>query len=160
MFEDTEIRAAVERAVKKLKAANAMLATAESCTGGWIAKALTELPGSSAWFAGGVVGYSNAAKIRLLGVDPLTLDTYGAVSEATVQEMALGALTRFEAEVSTAVSGVAGPDGGTDTNPVGTVWIAWAAVDAVTARKFMFEGDREAVRRQSVIAALDGIPAS
>lgn len=160
MFEDTEIRAAVERAAKKLKAANAMLATAESCTGGWIAKALTELPGSSAWFAGGVVGYSNAAKIRLLGVDPLTLDTYGAVSEATVQEMALGALTRFEAEVSTAVSGVAGPDGGTDTNPVGTVWIAWAAVDAVTARKFMFEGDREAVRRQSVIAALDGIPAS
>lgn len=160
MFEDTEIRAAVERAAKKLKAANAMLATAESCTGGWIAKALTELPGSSAWFAGGVVCYSNASKIRLLGVNPLTLDTYGAVSEATVQEMALGALTRFEAEVSTAVSGVAGPDGGTDTNPVGTVWIAWAAVDAVTARKFMFEGDREAVRRQSVIAALDGIPAS
>ncbi len=151
------IQIRVRAVADKLSAEGQMLATAESCTGGWIAKALTDMPGSSAWFAGGVVSYSNAAKVRLLGVRPETLEQHGAVSEATVREMASGALRCFETPYAIAVSGVAGPDGGTQARPVGTVWIAWASPSGLRARQFAFPGDREAVRIQAVSTALDGI---
>jgi len=135
-----------------------MLATAESCTGGWVAKALTDLPGSSAWFEAGVVSYSNEAKMALLGVRPGTLDRHGAVSRETALEMVSGALERLRAGVAVAVTGIAGPAGGTLEKPVGTVWIGWQRRDAAPyARLFHFEGDREAVRRQTVAEALEGV---
>lgn len=134
------------------------LATAESCTGGWIAKVLTDIAGSSAWFERGFVTYSNAAKAELLGVHQTTLVVHGAVSGETVIAMAEGALARSRADTALAVSGIAGPDGGTPDKPVGTVWIAWSVKDAATrCRRYAFGGDREAVRRQSVIAALEGL---
>ncbi|MDE1895436.1 MAG: CinA family protein [Xanthomonadaceae bacterium] len=135
-----------------------MLVTAESCSGGWIAKALTDLPGSSAWFDAGVVTYSYQAKEALLGVDPKTLERTGAVSEETVLEMVSGALSRFGAGIAVAVTGIAGPSGGTPDKPVGTVWIGWKRRGGYGhARLFHFPGDREAVRRQTVAAALIGV---
>jgi nicotinamide-nucleotide amidase len=132
--------------------------TAESCTGGWIAKTLTDLPGSSAWFDAGIVTYSYEAKQSLLGVNPRTLETTGAVSEQTVIEMVSGALSRFGAGLAVAVTGIAGPSGGTADKPVGTVWIGWKRRGGYAhARLFHFAGDREAVRRQTVGAALDGM---
>jgi len=132
-----------------------MLATAESCTGGWIAEAVTATAGSSGWFDRGFVTYSNEAKVDMLGVSPATLAAHGAVSERTVCEMASGALARSRAQVAVAVSGVAGPAGGSADKPVGMVCLAWARHDcaphAVTMR---FPGDREAVRRQAVEHAL------
>jgi len=131
------------------------LAVAESCTGGWAAKVCTDLPGSSAWFDCGFVSYSNAAKQAMLGVRAETLDAKGAVSEATVVEMANGVLERSAATWSFAVSGIAGPDGGTPGKPVGTVWFAWAGRDTWQfAERRRFDGDRDAVRRQSVAHAL------
>ncbi|HET6546446.1 MAG TPA: CinA family protein [Rhodanobacteraceae bacterium] len=135
-----------------------MLVTAESCTGGWIAKTLTDLPGSSAWFDAGVVAYSYEAKEALLGVNPRTLERIGAVSEETVLEMVAGALARFGSGVAVAVTGIAGPTGGTADKPVGTVWIGWKRRGGYAhAQLFQFGGDREAVRRQTVAAALTGI---
>ena len=135
-----------------------MLASAESCTGGWIAKTLTDLSGSSAWFEAGVVSYSNQAKMSLLGVRKETLERTGAVSEETALEMVSGALDRLNAGVAVAVTGIAGPTGGTPQKPVGTVWIAWQRCGgAARARLFHFPGDREAVRRQTVAAALEGV---
>jgi nicotinamide-nucleotide amidase len=135
-----------------------MLVTAESCSGGWIAKTLTDLPGSSAWFDAGVVTYSYEAKEALLGVNPRTLEHAGAVSEETVLEMVSGALARFGAGVAVAVTGIAGPSGGTPGKPVGTVWIGWKRRGGYGhARLFHFPGDREAVRRQTVAAALIGL---
>ena len=135
-----------------------MLVTAESCSGGWIAKTLTDLPGSSAWFDAGVVTYSYEAKEALLGVNPRTLELTGAVSEETVLEMVAGALARFGAGVAVAVTGIAGPTGGTPDKPVGTVWIGWKCRGGYAhARMFQFPGDREAVRRQTVAAALEGL---
>jgi nicotinamide-nucleotide amidase len=135
-----------------------MVVTAESCTGGWIAKVLTDLPGSSAWFDAGVVTYSYEAKEALLGVNPHTLEVSGAVSEQTVMEMVSGALARFGAGMAVAVTGIAGPSGGTPDKPVGTVWIGWKRRGGYAhARLFQFDGDREAVRRQTVAAALVGI---
>ncbi|MCU0767576.1 MAG: nicotinamide-nucleotide amidase [Gammaproteobacteria bacterium] len=135
-----------------------MAAAAESCTGGWIAKTLTDVPGSSGWFDRGFVTYTNAAKQDLLGVDGATLAAHGAVSEATVREMAAGALDRSGAQVAVAVSGVAGPTGGTPDKPVGTVWLAWARRDGTTdTRHRRFDGDREAVRRQAVAEAIQGL---
>ncbi len=132
--------------------------TAESCSGGWIAKTLTDLPGSSAWFDVGVVTYSYEAKEALLGVSPRTLESTGAVSEETVLEMVSGALARFGAGAAVAVTGIAGPSGGTPDKPVGTVWIGWKRRGGYAhARLFQFEGDREAVRRQTVAAALEGL---
>ncbi|ATE61388.1 CinA family protein [Thauera sinica] len=132
-----------------------MLATAESCTGGWIAEAVTATAGSSGWFDRGFVTYSNEAKMDMLGVSPATLAVHGAVSEQTVREMAAGALARSRAQVAVAVSGVAGPGGGSTEKPVGMVCLAWArrgaAPQAVTMH---FGGDREAVRRQTVEHAL------
>ncbi len=137
------------------------LAIAESCTGGWIAKAVTDVPGSSDWFHYGFVTYSNEAKEGLLGVKPGTLNAEGAVSEATVLEMATGVLDRAGADVGLAVSGIAGPAGEAPGKPVGLVWFAWAkrrgmAVDTVARMKFI-DGDRNAIRRKSVIAALQGL---
>lgn len=132
--------------------------TAESCTGGWIAKTLTDLPGSSAWFDAGVVAYSYEAKEALLGVNPRTLEVTGAVSEQTVLEMVAGALAHFGANAAVAVTGIAGPGGGTDDKPVGSVWIGWKRRGGYAqARLFRFDGDREAVRRQTVAEALRGL---
>lgn len=134
------------------------MVTAESCTGGWIAKVLTDIPGSSAWFECGVVAYGYEAKEALLGVHPQTLERTGAVSQETVIEMVSGALARYGASVAVAVTGVAGPSGGTPDKPVGTVWIGWKRRGGYAhAEVFHFEGDREAVRRQTVAAALDGV---
>lgn len=134
------------------------LATAESCTGGWLAKLVTDVPGSSGWFERGFVTYSNAAKVELLGVREQTLREQGAVSAATVQEMAEGALAHSHADVAVAISGVAGPDGGTADKPVGLVWIAWARRGQATqAEQYRFAGDREAVRLQAAEIALRGL---
>jgi nicotinamide-nucleotide amidase len=135
-----------------------MLATAESCTGGWVAKCLTDIAGSSAWFERGFVTYSNRAKQEMLGVAAVTLEAQGAVSEATVREMARGALTHSAADVAVAISGIAGPDGGSPDKPVGTVCFAWlVAGGQPRAESRRFDGDREAVRRQSVVRALEGL---
>lgn len=135
-----------------------VLATAESCTGGWIAKLVTDVAGSSAWFDCGLVTYTNTAKQSLLGVSAQTLARHGAVSEATVREMAEGVLERSRADLSLAVSGIAGPGGGTPDKPVGTVCLAWASREGPTrAQTVYLEGDREAVRRQAAVLALEGV---
>lgn len=135
-----------------------MLVTAESCTGGWIAKLLTDIPGSSAWFDGGVVAYSYQAKEALLGVRPQTLEQHGAVSEETVIEMVSGALARFGAGVAVAVTGIAGPGGGTQDKPVGSVWLGWKLRGGYAHSELChFDGDRDAVRRQTVARALQGV---
>ncbi|MBI5938217.1 MAG: nicotinamide-nucleotide amidase [Betaproteobacteria bacterium] len=134
------------------------LATAESCTGGWVAQAVTAIAGSSNWFDRGFVSYSNEAKQDMLGVQAATLAAHGAVSEAVVREMVEGALARSRADLALAISGVAGPAGGTAEKPVGTVWLAWGRRDGVcTAQRFHFEGDRAEVRHQSVVVALQGV---
>jgi nicotinamide-nucleotide amidase len=134
------------------------LVTAESCTGGWIAKAVTDVPGSSGWFQCSFVTYSDQAKVDLLAVPAATLASYGAVSGETVAAMASGALARSRADVAVAVSGIAGPDGGTVDKPVGTVWLAWATRDGRSRQCCEhFAGDRAAVRQQSVAVALAGL---
>ncbi|WP_295882540.1 nicotinamide-nucleotide amidase [uncultured Thiohalocapsa sp.] len=138
----------------RLAAAGLMLATAESCTGGWIAKCVTDIAGSSAWLDRGFVTYSNAAKQDMLGVAAATLAEYGAVSEPVVQEMAAGALAHSAAQVAVAVSGIAGPGGGSADKPVGTVCFGYALPGGVSTETVHFDGDREAVRRQSVAHAL------
>ena len=146
-----------ERLGAELKQRGLMIATAESCTGGWIAEAITAVPGSSDWFERGYVTYTYISKREMLGVRSDTLGTHGAVSEETVREMALGAVERSHAQVSVAVSGTAGPSGGSPGKPVGTVCFAWAIEDAVKSDTRHFDGDREAVRRQSVVHALKGV---
>jgi len=134
------------------------LTAAESCTGGWIAKVVTDLAGSSAWFERGFVTYSNESKTDLLGVRTETLARHGAVSEPVVLEMVVGALARSRAQVAVAVSGIAGPDGGSPDKPVGTVWLAWSVPGAPPwARCLHFAGDRGEVRRQAVQVALEGL---
>ena len=134
------------------------LATAESCTGGWAAQTITAIAGSSAWFDRGFVTYSNEAKREMLGVQADTLAIHGAVSEATVREMAAGALVRSRAEVAFAISGIAGPAGGSADKPVGMVCLAWAlAGHAVETGTRHFDGERRAIRAQSVRAALQGL---
>lgn len=141
-----------------LKACHWTLTTAESCTGGWIAKAITDVPGSSAWFEQGFVTYSDAAKRNLLGVQTVTLQAHGAVSEATVREMAQGALMGSSAHLAVAVSGIAGPEGGSVSKPVGTVWLAWMARDQLpSCCCYRFAGDRDKVRLQTVVKALEGV---
>jgi nicotinamide-nucleotide amidase len=141
-----------------LSARGALLATAESCTGGWAAQALTAIAGSSNWYERGFVTYSNAAKEEMLGVRRQTLERHGAVSEQTAREMALGALEHSRAALALAITGIAGPSGGTPDKPVGTVCFAWAAKGgAPRSETRHFAGDREAVRRQSVERALAGV---
>jgi len=143
---------------RRALAAGWRIVTAESCTAGWVAKALTDVAGSSQWVDSGYVTYSNTAKTRDLGVSARTLTAHGAVSEATVREMANGALRAAGVEVAIAVSGIAGPDGGTDDKPVGTVWFAVATPEArgpgAVCELRHFAGDRDQVRRQSVAHAL------
>jgi nicotinamide-nucleotide amidase len=134
------------------------LATAESCTGGGVAAACTRIPGSSEWFERGMVTYTNVAKREMLGVSEETLGTHGAVSEEVAREMAAGALQHSHADVSVAVTGIAGPGGGVPGKPVGTVHFAWAVRGGdIQARKFLFKGNRAAVRLQSVAVALQGL---
>jgi len=138
-----------------LKAKGLKLVTAESCTGGWVATALTAIPGSSDWFERGYVTYSNEAKREDLGVAEQTLRRHGAVSEQVAREMAAGALKRARAQVALAITGVAGPTGGTADKPVGLVCFAWAHGSKITSETRRFDGDRESVRRQSVLHALE-----
>jgi len=146
------------RVGERLKQKGLMLATAESCTGGWVAQAVTSVSGSSDWFDRGFVTYSNDAKCDMLGVSVQTLAARGAVSEETAREMAAGALGRSRASAALAVTGVAGPTGGTPDKPVGMVCFAWALRDgAIESETRRFEGDREAVRRQSVQHSLQGL---
>ncbi len=158
MPSDKDLFALVERIAARLRAGGQRLATAESCTGGWVAKVCTDLAGSSQWFECGFVTYSNAAKMRDLGVSERTLADHGAVSEATVREMAAGAARVSGADIAVAISGIAGPDGGTAAKPVGTVWFGLAcrrgSEVAVTAQMHVFPGDREVIRRRSVERAL------
>jgi nicotinamide-nucleotide amidase len=158
MVSDPELYELAARVGQKLRAAERRIVTAESCTGGWVAKALTDVPGSSQWFECGYVTYSNTAKSRDLGVAAGTLERFGAVSEQTVREMAEGALRVGAATVALAVSGIAGPDGGAPGKPVGTVWFCAAArqeraIDIIAEEK-LFEGDRALVRSHSVQHAL------
>jgi nicotinamide-nucleotide amidase len=158
---DAELTRLAERVGRHLLKARRHAATAESCTGGWIAKALTDIPGSSDWFAEGFVTYSNESKVRRLGVSRAVLQRHGAVSEATVRAMAAGALRRSNAQVAVAVTGIAGPGGAAPGKPVGTVWLGWAtrhggAIRVATALR-RFRGDRESVRRKTVRAALQGL---
>ncbi len=135
-----------------------MLATAESCTGGWISKIITDIPGSSRWFERGFVTYTNIAKREMLGVHAGTLEAFGAVSEQTVLEMARGALRYSHAQLSIAVSGIAGPGGAVPGKPVGTVWFAWAGPgEGVDTYMERFYGDREEVRQGAVRVALEGL---
>jgi len=135
-----------------------MMATAESCTGGWIAQTVTAIAGSSDWFDRGFVTYSNQAKMDMLGVAAATLDAHGAVSAETAAEMAAGALARAGVGITVAVTGVAGPAGGSAEKPVGTVWFGWCLDGGVpVTRRHCFDGDRESVRRQTVAVALDGL---
>jgi len=141
-----------------LKAQGMMLATAESCTGGGVAQAVTDIAGSSEWFERGFVTYTNQAKVEMLGVRQSTLDAYGAVSEMTVREMVAGAISHSHAHIALAVSGIAGPGGGTQDKPVGTVWFAWAFRHGeVVAHRYQLTGDRASVRSQSVQLALQGV---
>ena len=140
-----------------LKAHGLMLATAESCTGGGVAQAITDVAGSSAWFERGFITYSNLSKQQMLGVSEATLIQHGAVSEAVVREMVAGALANSAAQLALAVSGIAGPEGGTPDKPVGTVWFAWGIKHGAThAQRHQIDGNRAAVRAQAVRIALQG----
>lgn len=157
---DQALQQACRQLGQTLLARGWMLATAESCTGGWLAKLVTDLAGSSAWFDCGWVTYSNAAKQARLGVPAALLARHGAVSEAVVRAMVSGALARSQAQLAVAISGIAGPGGGTAEKPVGTVWIAWGLPGpdpGIPAQGFRFEGDRDAVRRQALLAAMQGL---
>jgi nicotinamide-nucleotide amidase len=152
---DRDLEALAAKLGRALHARSWRLGVAESCTGGWIAKVLTDVAGSSQWFEGGIVSYSNTAKSALLGVPSDVLAAHGAVSEETVRAMAEGARTKLAADVAIAVSGVAGPGGGTPEKPVGTVHFAWSVAGELTAARRIFAGGREAVRRQTVALALE-----
>lgn len=134
-----------------------MVATAESCTGGLIAKSLTDLAGSSDWFERGFVTYSNAAKIEMIGVPESVIAEYGAVSEAVANSMASGARHHSAAECSIAVTGVAGPAGGSDEKPIGTVWISVAIKDQIFTQKYLFAGDRDAIRQATMLQAIQNL---
>jgi nicotinamide-nucleotide amidase len=157
MVDDELYRLAAEIG-EALKARGLMLATAESCTGGWVGEAVTAVPGSSHWYERGFITYTDRSKQEMLGVSAQTLTRYGAVSEAVVREMVAGALERSHAQVALAISGIAGPGGGTPDKPVGMVCLAWGAKDsAIVAETHRFDGDRRKVRRQAVEAALRGV---
>ncbi|MGY1409892.1 MULTISPECIES: CinA family protein [unclassified Luteimonas] len=158
LFSDDVLSQLATRVGEQLREGHHMLVTAESCTGGWIAKVVTDIAGSSDWFDCGMAAYSYEAKQALLGVSPQTLEVHGAVSRETAIEMVSGALVHSGASVGVAVTGIAGPGGGSADKPVGTVWIAWKRRGGYArAELFQFDGDRESVRRQTVAAALRGI---
>jgi nicotinamide-nucleotide amidase len=154
---NSETESLIIELAEVLKARGWMCATAESCTGGLIGAALTSVSGSSEWYVGGVISYANSVKTGLLGVDEAALEAQGAVSEPVVRGMALGACRVTGADVVCAVSGVAGPGGGTPEKPVGTVWIGWSKKGETRAQKFHFSGDRDSVRAQTVTEAIRGM---
>jgi len=154
---DSELEQLAEQLGETLHSRQLMMTAAESCTGGWVAKVVTDIPGSSHWFERGFVTYTNRAKQEMLGVPAATLEQHGAVSEETVMAMANGALAYSQAQVAVAISGIAGPGGGSEQKPVGTVCLAWAGLHRNRATTYHFQGDREAVRRQAVIEALRGM---
>ena len=155
---DNELFEIAQQLGQLLKLKEKKIATAESCTGGWIAQIITEVSGSSAWFDRGFVTYSNSAKVQMLGVNPETLNKFGAVSTQTATEMVKGALAHSEADCAIAVTGIAGPDGGTADKPVGTVFIAWAYKDReVKVVQQQLTGNRHQIRRQTVKIALEGV---
>jgi nicotinamide-nucleotide amidase len=161
MADHESIRKLAAALVEELTASGKAVATAESCTGGWVAKAITDIAGSSVVFGYGIVSYANGAKESILGVKNQTLAEHGSVSAAVVEEMATGSLRLSGADIAVAVSGVAGPGGGTQDKPVGMVWFAWAVRDGADALVDtsceQFTGDRELVREASVAYALQGI---
>ncbi len=158
ILSDPELQRLVHEVAAWLQARRLTLVTAESCTGGWIAKLATDVAGSSAWFDCGMVAYSYEAKQALLGVRPQTLEQQGAVSRECAIEMVSGALIHSGANIAVAVTGIAGPGGGSPDKPVGTVWIGWKRRgDYARAEVFRFDGDRDAVRRQTVAMALRGL---
>jgi len=148
---------ATEELSEQLKMRHWHMATAESCTGGGIASACTDLAGSSGWFDCGFVTYSNEAKMKLIDVKQETLEQFGAVSEQTVREMVVGAVSNSGADVAVATSGIAGPGGAVPGKPVGTVWFAWGNHRRIHAEVRHFDGDREAVRKQAVMHAIRGL---
>jgi len=153
-----ELYRLAEQVGAALKARGWMLASAESCTGGWVGEVVTAVPGSSHWYDRGFITYTNEAKQEMLGVSSETLAQYGAVSEQTVREMATGALKHSRAQVALAISGIAGPGGGSPQKPVGTVCLAWGVKDgSIQAQTLHFSGDRQQVRAQAVAAALQGV---
>jgi len=155
---DDALLALAEELGNALKRRGWMLALAESCTGGWAAQTVTAIAGSSAWFDRGFVTYSNAAKMEMLGVSKHTLATYGAVSQETAREMALGAIQHSRAQIAVSITGIAGPDGGSPDKPVGMVCFAWASTDCtpkITTEHF--SGNRQQIRRQAVQTALIGL---
>lgn len=155
---DAELHALTAELGDAMRSHHQTLVTAESCTGGWIAKLVTDMPGSSDWFDCGMAVYSYEAKQAMLGVRPETLMEHGAVSEETCIEMVSGALVHSGATIAVAVTGIAGPTGGTSDKPVGTVWIGWKRRGGYPhAEVFHFDGDRDAVRRQTVAAAMRGL---
>ncbi|HEX7965402.1 MAG TPA: nicotinamide-nucleotide amidohydrolase family protein [Gammaproteobacteria bacterium] len=155
---DETLKRLAQEVGERLGSRKLSVAAAESCTGGWIGKVLTDVSGSSGWFERGFVTYSNESKVAMLGVRQASLDAYGAVSEVVAREMAEGACHWSRAQVSVAVTGIAGPNGGSLEKPVGTVWIAWRWPDGkVTSQHCLFQGDRESVRRRSVKAALEAL---
>jgi len=151
---DDELHRLAAQVGERILARGQMLVTAESCTAGWIAKLCTDWPGSSAWYRGGAVVYDDALKVALLGVRPATLAEHGAVSETTAREMATGALAWLGGSLSVAVTGIAGPSGGTVAKPVGTVWVATALDGALEARRVQLPGSREEIRMRAAQAAL------
>ncbi len=151
------MKSLAKRVGSRLKAADKKLVTAESCTGGWVAQAITAIPGSSDWFERGYVTYSNASKRELLGVRASTLARHGAVSEQTAREMARGAVRRGRGHVALAITGVAGPTGGSPGKPVGMVCFAWAMGRSTRSQTRHFRGGRDTVRRRSVLWSLQGI---
>ena len=155
---EQELRGLAEQLGDCLMAKGMKLASAESCTGGWLAKIITDIPGSSAWFSGSVVSYSNETKQSLLGVSADTLAEHGAVSGDTVLAMSDGLFARTDADVAVSISGIAGPGGGSEAKPVGLVWLSWGKRDkSVLSNPYQFDGDREDVRKQSVKQALDNL---
>jgi nicotinamide-nucleotide amidase len=155
---DTELQQLAATLGEALLARGWMVATAESCTGGWVGQILTAIPGSSAWYERGFITYANAAKQDMLGVTAATLETYGAVSEETACEMARGALAHSGAQATLAISGIAGPGGGTPQKPVGLVCYGWALSDGtLMSSTCRLDGDREEIRSRAVAAALRGL---
>lgn len=153
-----ELISLAEQLGEKMRSQGAYLVTAESCTGGWVAQIITAVPGSSQWYDRGFITYTNVSKHELLGVCNETLDEHGAVSAETVLQMAEGALLQSHAKYSVAVSGIAGPDGGTAAKPVGTVFLAWGvAQQATRTEKKLFHGSRDDIRQAAVVAALKGL---
>ena len=153
---ESELFDLAEQLGRLLKTSGKTIATAESCSGGWIAQTITDVAGSSAWFDRGFVTYTNAAKVQMLGVSQQTLEKYGAVSAETATEMAMGALAHSDADIAIAVTGIAGPDGGTSEKPVGTVFIAWADKNGETnVVKKQFYGNRRQIREKTVKSAIE-----